>query len=133
MIEHPRCARWKIRRRCSLVLFLVDKPADFSRDPLYCVNVKIVCECASGVLKAALCGTACEPELEGALDASPALQHQLRVNLRARGAPALVEDIALRAAERLPGVGRITRFACFQPAAPKPERTARYLSGPCTR
>ena len=88
-------------------------------------HLKITGECASGVLKAALCGNTGDPELEGALDASPALRHQLRVNLRARGAPSLVGDIVRRAVERLPGEIRIARYACFQPAAPKPERTAR--------
>jgi len=85
-------------------------------------HLKVIDECASGLLKAALCGNAADPELEGALDASPALEHQVRVNLRARGAPSVVGDIVRRAAERLPGEIRIARFACFQPAAPKPER-----------
>jgi hypothetical protein len=33
-----------------------------------------------------------------------------------------VREIVSRAAERLPGAIEITRFACFHPAPPKPER-----------
>ncbi len=101
---------------------------ELARSGAAIAHFKIVCECPSGVLKAALCANAGEPDLEGALDASPALRHQLRLNLRVRGAPSLVGDIAKRAAERLPGKIRIARFACFQPAAPKPEHrvTAGY-------
>jgi len=88
-------------------------------------HLKIVCESASGVLKAALCGNAGDPDVDGALDASPALRHQVRLNLRARGAPVLVSETVMQAAHRLPGEIRIDRSACFQPAPPKPERTAR--------
>jgi hypothetical protein len=102
---------------------LIDEIAlELAQSGVVIAHLKIVCECASGVLKAALCGNAGEPDLEGALDASPALRHQVRLNLRARGAPALVGEIVRRAVERVPGETRITRFACFQPAAPKPER-----------
>lgn len=105
---------------------LMDEIAlELTRSGVAIAHLKIVCECASGILKAALCGNSGEPELAGALDASPALRHQIRVNLRARGAPPQVGGIARRAVDGLPGEARITRFACFQPAAPKPERTAR--------
>lgn len=89
-------------------------------------HLKIVCESASGVLKAALCGNTGDPDLEGALDASPVLRHQVRLNLRARGAPALVGEAVTRAAQRLPGEIHVARSACFQPAPPRPERTVRF-------
>jgi hypothetical protein len=102
---------------------LMDEIAlELTRSGISIAHLKIVCECASGVLKAALCGNAGEPDLEGALDASPALTHHVRLNLRARGGPALVGEITRGMVERLPGQTQITRFACFQPAAPKPER-----------
>jgi hypothetical protein len=85
-------------------------------------HLKATCACDSGFLKAALCGNIGDPAVEGALDAAPSRRHLVRLNLRARGDASSVREIVSRAAGRLPGAIVITRFACFHPARPNPER-----------
>ena len=84
------------------------------------VHLKALDHASSGSLKVALCANGEEPEIEGALDASPAAAHRLLVNLRAASAPDPVRAIVERALEVL----RVSdlRLNCFSPAAPKPER-----------
>jgi hypothetical protein len=86
------------------------------------VHLKLLDRTLSGSLKAALCANGEEPAVEGALDASPAAAHHLRVNLRAAFAPDPVRAIVERALEKLPGQISAIRLNCFSPAAPKPER-----------
>jgi hypothetical protein len=102
---------------------LIDEIAnELARTGIPIAHLKATAECNSGFLKAALCGNGGEPLVEGALDASPARHHFVRLNLRASGEASAVRAIVSRAAERLPGTIEITRFACFHPAPPKPER-----------
>jgi hypothetical protein len=102
---------------------LMDEIAsELGRTGIPIAHLKATSECESGFLKAALCGNTGDPIVEGALDASPARRHLVRLNLRAQGDASGVREIVRRAAERLPGAIEITRFACFHPAPPKPER-----------
>jgi hypothetical protein len=75
----------------------------------------------TGSLKAALCTNGEEPFVEGALDASPATNHHLLLNLRAAAPPEPVLAIVARALESLPGRISALRLQCLGPAAPKPE------------
>jgi CobW/HypB/UreG family nucleotide-binding protein len=86
------------------------------------VHLKALDQTPEGLLKAALCANGEEPSVEGALDASPARNHHLLINLRARSAPDPVRAIVERAIEILPGQVSDLRLNCFSPAAPKPER-----------
>jgi hypothetical protein len=86
------------------------------------VHLKALDRTAAGSLKAAVCGNGEEPAVEGALDASPAVDHHLLLNLRAASGPEAVRSIMERAFENLAGKVSQLRVQCFSPAAPKPER-----------
>jgi hypothetical protein len=85
------------------------------------VHLKALDHTSAGSLKAGLCANREEPSVEGALDASPARNHRLLINLRAAFAPDPVREIVQRALEMLPGRISGLRLSCFSPAAPKPE------------
>ena len=88
------------------------------------VHLKALDRTPAGSLKAALCSNGEEPQVEGALDASPVESHHLLINLRAAAAPGPVRAIVERALRNLPGfVGY--QINCFSPSAPRPERNIR--------
>jgi len=82
------------------------------------VHLKITDESAAGFLKAAICANGADPTIDGALDASPATLHEIRLNLRAKGSPDDVELLVEDELRRLPGTIREQRMACFRPGAP---------------
>jgi len=86
------------------------------------VHLKAFDTSPTGWLKAAICANGEEPKVDGNLDASPADRHEVLVNLRAKGDPALVRGIVEAELTRLPAVATDLRLDCFSPAAPKPER-----------
>ncbi len=86
------------------------------------VHLKIFASSASGWLKAAICAPGQEPQVEGNLDASPAGRHEVLVNLRAKGDPALVQSIVAAHLNDLEGTVLDVRLDCFSPAPPTPER-----------
>jgi hypothetical protein len=86
------------------------------------MHMKALDETPAGFLKAALCRNGDEPAVEGALDASPASNHRVLLNLRAAADPALVRDIVESAMASLPGQVSTLAIRCFSPAPPKPER-----------
>jgi hypothetical protein len=96
------------------------------------VHLKLMDNCHTGWLKAALCANGDEPSVEGILDASPASRHDLLLNLRAVGTPALVRETVEEVLKCLDGNSDRVRMDCFSPAAPRPERrmirTAGYPS-----
>lgn len=85
------------------------------------VHLKAIDESESGYVKAAVSGRSEEPAVEGQLDASPAWDHELLVNLRAAGAPETIGPIMARVAAELPGRKVEERLECFRPSPPKPE------------
>ncbi len=102
--------------------FLDQLDRELSEAAIPIVHMKAFDHAPTGWLKAALCANGEEPSVEGALDASPAANHHLLLNLRAAAAPKPVRVIVERAFASLPG--RLSGFelSCFSPAAPKPER-----------
>ncbi len=84
-------------------------------------HLKIFSQASTGFIKAGICRNGDEPAVEGALDASPASEHELVLNLRATGAPDTLRAIVTQAAARLPGAVTLHRFECFSPSPPKPE------------
>jgi len=95
---------------------------EFTAHRISIVHLKAIIDSSTGFLKAAMCANGQEPAVEGALDASPASQHQLLLNLRAVGSAQLVRDIAKREINRIDGKLTGLHIDCFHPAAPKPER-----------
>lgn len=96
----------------------LDEQLTAARIPI--VHLKATDETHEGFVKAAVCANGQAPSVEGALDASPAHQHRLLVNLRAAAPPERVRRIVEAEIERLGGVTHL-RISCFQPAAPRPE------------
>lgn len=86
------------------------------------VHLKMLDTSSSGWVKAALCANREDPRVEGMLDASPAEQHELLLNLRAKGDPALVRKIVEHQLRQLEGGRSNLRLDCFSPAEPRPER-----------
>jgi hypothetical protein len=90
-------------------------------------HLKILDESGSGYIKASVCRNGEEPVIQGMLDASPAEMHLLLINLRARGAPDLLEEAVKSATANLDADCSVLHFECFRPAPPKPEyRIATY-------
>jgi hypothetical protein len=93
------------------------------------VHLKVMAQCETGYVKAAQCGNGQQPEVEGVLDASPAPEHDVLVNLRAVGEPEVLRAIvqasfaALEAAHDAALEWRL--FQCFRPAPPVPWLSAR--------
>ena len=95
---------------------------EFTANQITIVHLKAIIDSPAGFLKAAMCANGQEPAIEGALDASPASQHQLLLNLRAVGSAQQVRDIAEREINRIDAKLTGLHLDCFHPAAPKPER-----------
>jgi hypothetical protein len=82
------------------------------------VHLKMMDQCESGYVKAAVTANRQEPAVEGVLDASPARDHELLINLRALGAPEVIRRIVERAAHGRRAEWRA--LEAFRPAAPAP-------------
>ncbi len=94
------------------------------------VHLKMMVRCASGYVEAAVCSNEDQPEAYGDLSASPASEHEITVNLRAKADPEQLSKTATAAFDQLPGVLRFTRQDCFQPAPPRPEMRFREVVSP---
>lgn len=92
-----------------------------SRNGIEIVHLKVFDQAPTGYVKASLCRNGDEPFVNGALDASPDERHELVLNLRAIGAPNLLEQIVSQATAGLPGQATVLHFESFRPAPPKPE------------
>ncbi len=86
------------------------------------VHLKAMAQCESGYIKAALTGNGQEPAVEGALDASPAAEHDLLLNLRALGAPETLRSI-VESALADSGAAQCS-ITAFRPAPPVPWHVA---------
>lgn len=95
---------------------------EFTKNNVSIVHLKAIIDSPTGFLKAAMCSNGQEPAVEGALDASPASQHELLLNLRALGAAQQVREIVERELDRINGTLTGLHMDCFHPAAPNPER-----------
>jgi hypothetical protein len=107
------------------LLDLLDRDLTAAQIPI--VHLKALDRTPFGSLKAALCKNRQEPQVEGALDASPAENHHLLLNLRAASPPDPVRAIVEKALHTLPGLSNL-RLHCFSPSPPKPEK--RYSALP---
>jgi len=86
------------------------------------VHLKVMGQCETGYVKAAQCGNGQPPQVEGVLDASPAPEHEVLVNLRALGEPevlrAIVQDGFAALGAALEAVVEWRLLQCFQPGPP---------------
>ena len=84
------------------------------------VHLKLLAQCDSGYLKAALTASHTDPAVEGTLDASPAREHEILVNVRALADPAELQSIVEREFAQLPARLAWRHLQSFRPAAPVP-------------
>ena len=96
--------------------------AGFTAAGISIVHLKAIDDTPAGFLKAAICASGQEPEVEGALSASPAARHDLLLNIRALGPAERVREIVEQELDRINGELTGLHIDCFHPAAPKPER-----------
>jgi hypothetical protein len=82
------------------------------------VHLKAIAQSESGYVKAALTVNGGEPAVEGMLDASPAAEHEILVNLRALGDPERLREIVERTFAAVPA--QQLALKAFRPAAPVP-------------
>ena len=82
------------------------------------VHLKAIVQCESGYVKAAVTGNDQDPVVEGVLDASPAAEHEVLINLRALGHPQQLKQIVEQALGTLPVTSRAMQ--AFRPAVPVP-------------
>jgi hypothetical protein len=84
------------------------------------VHLKLIVQSDSGYLKAALTASHTEPAVEGDLDASPARDHEILVNVRALTSPEELRAVIEREFATLPASLTWEHVQCFRPAAPVP-------------
>jgi len=107
--------------------------SDFTGAGISIVHLKAILQSQEGYLKAAICANGQKPAVEGALDASPALRHDLLVNLRAVGAADEVRALVEKNIQQMNGTLTELEIACFHPAPPKPERRIAEIKGNSTQ
>lgn len=94
---------------------------EFTDAGISIVHLKAIVNSESGFVKAALCANGADPIVDGMLDASPAQNHELLLNLRCVGEAdetrQIVEKGLLESGFSLAGL----QISCFHPAAPRPE------------
>jgi CobW/HypB/UreG, nucleotide-binding domain len=93
-----------------------------SRAGVTIAHLKLLDRSPAGWVKAAICTNGGLPDIEGDLDAGPALQHELNLNLRATGTPAQLQEVVANQVRRLEGEVLEWTMSCFTPPAPVPQR-----------
>lgn len=86
------------------------------------VHLKALVQASTGYLKAALCANGEEPMVEGSLDASLSIRHEITLNIRALADPDRLSAIVSRELQQVDGHLAECTMRCFRPAAPRPER-----------
>ena len=82
------------------------------------VHLKLMDKCATGYVKVGVCSSHEEPSVEGTLDASPALRHELLLNVRAGSEPERLRNSIEKEFAGLPGQIETRLLQCFQPSLP---------------
>jgi hypothetical protein len=88
---------------------------------LQVAHMKISDDTPTGFLKASITRNLDAPALQGDLQASQAVLHELLLNIRAAGEPAQLQFLVEQSLARLPGSFQVNAMQCFKPSAPKPE------------
>ena len=84
------------------------------------VHLKLLVQCESGYLKAALIASHADPVVEGTLDASPSRDHEILLNVRALAGPVELQSIIEREFGHLPARLTWQSVQSFRPSAPVP-------------
>ena len=92
-----------------------------SRKGIAIAHLKLFDQTPAGHIRASLCRNKEEPMVDGMLDASPAREHDLVLNLRACGSPEQLQAALQEATRQLPGAATVLHFESFRPAPPQPQ------------
>jgi hypothetical protein len=84
-------------------------------------HLKVFCQAETGFIRASICRNGEAPSVDGMLDASSALEHEILLNLRALASPDLLERVVTKVISNLPGQPQFRHRESFRPPAPKPE------------
>lgn len=101
--------------------WLDDLDTALTASGLRIAHLKAMVESQSGYVKASLVRNGEEPIVEGALDASPEMKHELLLNVRATGEPSTLHRVVEQRLSKLPGNLELHILQCFSPSAPQPE------------
>lgn len=85
------------------------------------MHLKAFDDTESSYLKVSITNSHLEPHAEGDLTASPEMQHELRVNLRAAMDAGALQEIFLRVLDNVPGQLENPTLECFAPSRPEPQ------------
>jgi hypothetical protein len=87
-------------------------------------HLKLLDQTASGYVRASLCENRVDPVVDGTLDAPPTGVHQLLLNARVVGDPALLTRLVSECLADVSPRARLQRADAFRPSAPVPEQRA---------
>ena len=90
-------------------------------------HLKAIVDSSSGYVKASIVRNGEEPLVEGVMDASPAMEHELLLNVRATGEPETLHQVVETELAKLPGDLELETLQCFSPAAPEPQHRFRSV------
>jgi hypothetical protein len=90
-------------------------------------HLKAIVDSPSGYVKASILRNGEEPMVEGVMDASPEMKHELLLNVRATGQPDALHQIVETQLSKLPGHLDLQTLQCFSPAAPEPQHRLRSV------
>jgi hypothetical protein len=96
---------------------------------LQIAHLKITDDTPAGFLKASLIANGDEPSIQGDLAASSSAVHELLVNARVAGEPAVLQSLVERHLYKLPGKLHIRSLQCFKPSPPVPEHRMTEVVG----
>jgi hypothetical protein len=98
--------------------------ASLQASGLSVVHVKVLDRAPTGYVRASVCASGATPMVDGTLDASPSLCHDVTINARAIGDPTLLSRVVAQSLEALGTRLTFTSREAFRPAPPRPERRA---------
>lgn len=101
--------------------FLQTLDAAFTANRFHIAHLKVIDECETGYIKAAIARNGDEPAVQGNLSASQCRNHQILLNVRLAGCPEQVEHIVREQLFQLAGSVEIRAMQCFSPAPPTPQ------------
>jgi hypothetical protein len=87
-------------------------------------HVKLLDQTASGYVRASLCQNRVDPVVDGTLDAPPTRVHQLLLNARVVGDPALLTRLVSECLADLSPRSRLHGADAFRPSVPVPQQRA---------
>jgi hypothetical protein len=90
-------------------------------------HLKVMAELGAGWVKASIVCNRGGASMQGNLDASPAVVHEILLNARATGSPDDLRRVVETQLAAIPGAVRIRSLQCFSPSPPKPEKRVGYV------